>query len=109
LHAGLAADAPLVVEIDDAVVSAKKRYGGTYFNTGSVVAMVAAEHREVPAGIRVVAFFDVLDPGAIHPHCNVVFFFTGNRTGVTTDATILIDDKSVAHFIPFESENSTSN
>jgi hypothetical protein len=35
-----------------------------------------------------------------------VLFFTGNRAGVTADATILIDDKSVAHFIPFESENS---
>jgi hypothetical protein len=32
-----------------------------------------------------------------------VLFFTGNRAGVTADATILIDDKSVAHFIPFES------
>ena len=70
--------------------------------------MVAAKHREVPAGIRVVALFDVLHPGAIDAHRDVVFFLTGNRASVTADATILIDDKSVAHFIPFESENSTS-
>ena len=85
-----------------------KRHGGADFNARRVVAMVAAEHREVPARVRVVAFLDVLDPGAIHAHRDVVFFFTGNRAGVTADAAVLIDDKSVAHFIPFESENSTS-
>jgi hypothetical protein len=35
-----------------------------------------------------------------------VLFFAGNRAGMTADAAVLIDDKAVAHFVPFESENS---
>jgi hypothetical protein len=60
----------------------------------------------VTARIRIAALFDILDPGAINTHRDVVFFFTGNRAGVTADAAILIDDKSVAHFRPSESKNS---
>jgi hypothetical protein len=108
LHAGLTADTALVVEVDNAVVSAKKRYGGTYFNTRSVIAMVATEHREVSSRIRVAALFNILHPCAIYAHRDVVLFFAGNRAGVTADATVLIDYKSVAHFIPFESEYSIS-
>jgi hypothetical protein len=37
-----------------------------------------------------------------------VLFLAGNRAGVTADATVLIDNKPVAHFIPFESEYSIS-
>src|SRR5262249_44362161 len=91
--------------VDDAVGSPKKGDGGTNFYARSVIAMIAAEYSEVPARIRVAAFFDVLHPGAIHAHRDVMLFLTGNRAGVTADATILIDDKSVAHFIPFELEN----
>jgi hypothetical protein len=64
--------------------------------------MVAAQHREVAACIRVIALFDVLHPGAINAHRDVVFFFARNRASVTADATILIDNKSVAHFRPFK-------
>jgi hypothetical protein len=67
--------------------------------------MIATEHREVPAGIRVAPLFNILHPCAIHAYRDVVLFFAGHRAGVTADATILIDDKSVAHFIPFELEN----
>jgi hypothetical protein len=108
LHAGLTADTSLVVEVHDAVGSAKKSDGGTNFNARSVIAMIATEHREVSSRIRVAALFNVLHPCAIYAHRNVVLFFTGNRAGVTADTTILIDDKSVAHFIPFELENSVS-
>jgi hypothetical protein len=108
LHAGLTADTALVVEVDNAVVSAKKRYGGTYFNTRSVIAMVATEHREVSSRIRVAALFNILHPCAIYAHRDVVLFFAGNRAVMTTDATVLIDYKSVSHFIPFESEYSIS-
>jgi hypothetical protein len=71
--------------------------------------VVTSKHREVPARIRVAALLDVLHPGAIHAHRDVMLFFARHRAGMTADAAILIDDKSVAHFIPFESENSISN
>jgi hypothetical protein len=104
LHAGLTADAALVVKIHNPVGSAKKRDGGTNFNARSVIAMIAAEHREVSSRIWVAALFDILHPCAIHAHRDVMLFFARHRAGVTADATVLIDDKSVAHFIPFESE-----
>jgi hypothetical protein len=34
-----------------------------------------------------------------------VFFFASYRAGVTADATVLIDEKSVAHYKPFRSTN----
>ena len=108
LHARLTADAALMIEVDNTVGSAKKSDGGANFNAGSVVAVVAAEHRKVSSRVGVAALFDILHPCAIYAYSDVVLFFTGNRASVTADATVLIDDKSVAHFIPFESENSIS-
>jgi hypothetical protein len=32
-----------------------------------------------------------------------VLFFAGDRAGMTADAAVLIDDKAVAHFLPFKS------
>jgi hypothetical protein len=108
LHTRLTADAALVIKVHNPVGSAKKGDGGANFNARSVIAMIAAEHREVSSRIRVAALFDVLHPCAIYAHSDVVLFFAGNRAGVTADATVLIDHKSVAHFIPFESEYSIS-
>jgi hypothetical protein len=35
-----------------------------------------------------------------------MLFFAGHRAGVTSDTAMLIDEKSITHFVPFESENS---
>jgi hypothetical protein len=59
--------------------------------------MITAQHRKVPARIRIRALFDVLDPRAIYPDGNIVFFLAGNGARVTADAAVLIDNKSVAH------------
>lgn len=67
--------------------------------------MIASEHREMAAGVRITALFNILYPCAIHAHCDVVLFFAGDRAGVTTDAAVLIDDKSVTHFKPFALED----
>lgn len=67
--------------------------------------MVAAEHREVAARVRITAFFNILHPCPIDAHPDVMLFFARDRAGVTTDAAVLINDKSVAHDIPFESAN----
>jgi hypothetical protein len=90
-----------VIEVDDTVGSAKKSDGGTNLNAGSVVAVVAAEHREVPPRIRVAALFNILHPCAVYSHRDVVLFLAGHRAGVTADATVLIDNKSVAHYKAF--------
>jgi hypothetical protein len=69
--------------------------------------MVATQYGEVAPRIGIKSFLDVFDPGAIHPDGNVVLFLARNRTRMTTDATVLIDNESVAHSRPVESENLT--
>jgi hypothetical protein len=107
LHAGFAADAALVIEVDDTVVAPEQGDSRADFDARRIVAVVAAQHRKMAPGIRVHALFDVFDPGPIHPQRDVVFFFASHRAGMTADAAMLIDEKSVTHFIPFESKQLT--
>jgi hypothetical protein len=97
LHAGLATDAALVVEVDDAIVPAKKRHRRTDLDARSIVAVVAAKHGKVAPGLWINALLDILHPGPIHSDGDVVLFFACHRASMTADATVLIDDKSVAH------------
>jgi hypothetical protein len=97
LHAGFTTDAALVIEIDNAVGPPKKRHSRTDLNARRIVTVVAAKHGKVAPGFWIHPFFDVLHPRPIHSHGNIVFFLACHRAGMTTDATVLIDDKSVAH------------
>ena len=63
--------------------------------------MIAAQHREVTPRVGITALFNIFDPGAIYAERNVVFFLAGNRARMTADATVLVDDETVAHYIPF--------
>jgi hypothetical protein len=104
LHAGLAADAALVVEIDNAIAAAKQRYGGANFYARRVVAVITAQHGEMAPRVGIVTLFYVFDPGAVNTNGNIVFFLACDRTRMATDAAVLIDEKSVAHLLPFQSE-----
>ena len=97
LHAGFAADAAAVIEIDDAVGAAKQRAGRADFNAGGIVAMVAPQDAKVAPGMRELAFFYVFDPRPKNPDWNIVLFLAGHRARVAANAAILIDDKPVAH------------
>lgn len=55
--------------------------------------MITALNRKNPARIWKVSFFDVFDPGTIHPDRKIVFLLTGHSAGVTADASSVIDDK----------------
>src|ERR1700756_4064334 len=101
LHAGFAANAAFVIEIDNAIRPSEQGHRGTNFNARRIVAMIAAQHREVAAGIGITAFFNVLYPRPIYPDGDVVLFFTSDGTGVTADAAVLIDQESVTHREPF--------
>jgi hypothetical protein len=96
LHARLASDAAAAIEIHNSVVAAEQRPGRADFNARGVVAMIAAHHAEMAAGVGKFSLFDVFDPGAEHAHRDVVLFFTGNGAGVTTDAAVVIDYEAVA-------------
>jgi hypothetical protein len=47
--------------------------------------------------IRILALFDVLDPGPVNTQRNVVLFLTSNAAGMATNAPVMIDDKTIAH------------
>jgi hypothetical protein len=101
LHAGLAADAALVVKIDDAVGSAKQRNGGADLYARGIVAVIAAQHGEMAPRVGVKSLLDVFHPRTINTDRYIVFFLAGDRACMTADATVLIDKKSVAHLLPF--------
>ena len=97
LHARLAADAPLAVEVHDAVAPPVERDGGADRDARGVVAVVAAEDREVAPGVRIVSTLDVLHPCAEGAERNAILFLARHGAGVATDALPLIDDEPVAH------------
>ncbi len=97
LHAGFAADASTVVEVDDAISPPVECAGRTNFRARSVIAVIAAHHAEVARGMRELALFDVFDPGPKNANRYLVFFFARNCAGVAPDTTVLIYDKTVAH------------
>jgi hypothetical protein len=86
-----------MIEIDDAIPAAKQRHGGTNLDARRIVAMVASQHREVTPSIRISAFFNVLDPSAIHAERNIMLFLASYRASMAADAPVLIDDKPVTH------------
>ena len=59
--------------------------------------MIATRDLENPARIGELSFFDVLHPGAVDSHRNMIFRLAGYSAGVTTDALPIVDDKSVFH------------
>jgi hypothetical protein len=103
LHTALAADTSLVVKIDDSIRTAVEGFGGADGYAGSRIAVVTSHHAEVAPGMRIYTFLDVLDPGAKHAHRNLVLLFTGYRTGVTANTSVLIDDESIAHEVLYSS------
>lgn len=99
LHTGLAANATLAVKINDTIGAAEEGYSRANLNTGRVIAVVASEYGEVTPGVGKFAFFDVLDPCAVNTYRNIMLFLAGNRAGMASYTAILIDDKTVTHFL----------
>src|SRR5262249_53455931 len=97
LHARLTADAARAVEVDDPVVAPVERHRGTDGHARGGVAVVAAQHREVPARARKRALLDVLHPGAEGAQRYLVLLLARHRAGVAPDALAVIDHESVAH------------
>ena len=63
--------------------------------------MIATVDEKIAARVGKLALFDIFDPGAIYAERDVVFFFAGHRARMTADATVVVDDETVAHYIPF--------
>jgi hypothetical protein len=86
-----------MVEVDDAVGPPKQRHRRADLDARRVVAMIAAQHREVAARVGVAPLLDVLHPGAIHADGDVMLFFASHGASVAADAAVLVDEKAVTH------------
>jgi hypothetical protein len=99
LHASLATDAAPVVEINYAVCPPVQCTGGTNFRAWRIVAVIASHHSEVARRIGKLTLFDMLDPSAKYTNRHLMFFLARDRTSVTTNTPVLIDDKSISHLL----------
>ncbi len=97
LHAALAADAALAIEVYDAVGPLEERLGRADGDTGRVVAVVAARDEEVASRVGELALLDVLHPRSVDADGHVVLGFAGDRAGVAADALALVDDEAILH------------
>ena len=57
--------------------------------------MIAQPGQETAANVRIYALFDILHPGPVLTHRDIEFTFTGDRTGMATDAAPDIDDHAI--------------
>jgi hypothetical protein len=96
LHARLASDAAAAIEIHNSVFAAEQRPSRADLNAGGIVAMVAAHHAEMAAGVGKFPLLDVLDPGAEHADWDVVLFFASDGAGMATDAPVVVNYEAVA-------------
>ena len=97
LHAGLAANAAVGVEIDDPVLALVHRGHRTDRDAGRLLAMIAARDLKYAARVWENALLDVLHPGPIHAYWHMVFGFARHRAGVASDAFAVIDYEAVFH------------
>jgi hypothetical protein len=101
LHASLAADAAPVVEINDSIGTTVQGAGGANFRARGIIAVIASHHPKMARGVGKLALFDMFYPSTKHPNRHLVFLFAGDRTSMTSNTSVLIDDKSVSHLWTF--------
>ena len=98
LQTRFTANAPLGVEVDDAIlVAAVQRSDRTRRYAGGVIAVVAPQHGEVAAIVGKLARLYVLDPRAVDAKGHVVFGLASDRTGVAANALAVVDEKAKSH------------
>ncbi len=97
LHARLAADASLIVEVHDAVVADEQRLRRACLDAGRVRAVIAPHDAHLAGRGRVLALLHVLDPRTELADWNVVLGLAGDGAGVAADARPLINGEAISH------------
>jgi hypothetical protein len=97
LHTRLATDAAVAVEVHDAVVAPEQRGYRADRYARRVIAVVAAHHRKEAPRVGILAFLDVLDPGAKRSKWDFVFRFASYGASVAADALAMVDEEAVFH------------
>ena len=59
--------------------------------------MIAASDLKYPARVGEHALFNVLHPGPVHPHRNLILGLARHRARVTSDAFAIVDYEAVFH------------
>ena len=95
-YAGLASDAFVSIEVNNAVGASVHGGCWTCVNAGRLVTLVAAGDLEVSLGVGEAPNIHLLHVSTSNPQRDAVFLFAGNRTGMTADAPVLVYD-----FAPF--------
>ena len=98
LHAALAADTHVFVELDDAIAALIHRRGGTDAHARRVLTVIAAGDLKVTLGVGKEPCLCALDPGAIDPQGHLVFGLTGGAACVATYALAILDDEAEVGF-----------
>lgn len=99
LHAGLATDAAIAVEVDDAVVEPVERSYRADGYARSVVAVIAPEHGKETASVWILTLLYVLDPGPESAERDFVLGLASDSARVTADAFAMVYDEAVFHLM----------
>ena len=94
IHARLASDAVVVLEVNDTVVGPEERIRRAYRHTRCVLALVATHHRKFACNVGERARLDVLDPRPVHPQRHVVFTLAGDGAGMAANAVVAVEHKA---------------
>jgi hypothetical protein len=97
LHAGLAADTAIAIQVDDAVLAGVERFDGANLDARRIVTVIASHHAEVAAGSGILALFDVLYPRAKAADGHLVLGLTSDRTRMASDALALVQHEAITH------------
>lgn len=96
-HAGFATDANRFIEIDNAVRALEHGRGRAGYDAWCMSALVTTGYLMGTPRLWENADINVLYVGTSHGKRNEVFGFTGSRTGVTPDASGVIDNLGPFH------------
>jgi len=94
VHARLAANAIVVLEVDDAVVRTEQRRGRADRHARRVFALVAPHDVELAGDVGEGTGLDVLDPRSIDAERHVVFALAGNGASMTANAVVTVEKKA---------------
>ena len=99
LHTHFAADAVLVIEINDSIVADEQRRGGARLDARSIGAVIAPHNTHFTRCGGVLPLVHVLHPGSKLAYRYIMLDLTRHRACVTTDTCALIYCKAVTQCV----------
>ncbi|SVC74290.1 uncharacterized protein METZ01_LOCUS327144, partial [marine metagenome] len=97
LHTRFTANTSGGIEVDDPIIATEESLRGTDRHAGRVVTLVAPQYGKMAARVGKRALFYILYPGSKGAEGNFIFRFTGNGTGMASNAAGLINYEPVSH------------